>query len=236
MVKRKDTKTRLLDVAEEMFAQKGYADTSMRSLTGKAGANLAAVNYHFGSKEGLLQAVLERRLLPLNHIRRGRLEATMRGASEAGRLPDVRDLLRAFIEPTLILRRSGRGSRAFIIVISRGLSEPDPMVRATFVKLVLPILQYFNECLAVALPQLPPRELFYRFHFCMGAMAHVLHGMDKKEFFCPDMAQDDMETVLDMMLHFLAAGMESSALPGISAGTSCVWPGQEQALPGHHDQ
>jgi len=224
-VKRKNTKTRLLDVAEEMFAQKGYADTSMRALTGKAGANLAAVNYHFGSKEGLLQAVLERRLLPLNLIRREGLEAVMHRANEAVQLPHVRDLLQAFIEPALTLRKSGRGARAFIVIISRGISEPDPMVRATFINLVLPILRYFNECLAAALPHLSPRELFWRFHFCMGAMTHVLHGMDKHEMFPPEMVPDDAGIVVEMLLHFLTAGMEvapSPGLPATNAGCHCL--------------
>ncbi len=224
-MRRKNTKTKLLDVAEEMFSRKGYADTSMRALTGKAGANLAAVNYDFGSKEGLLQAVLERRLLPLNLIRREGLEAVMHRANEAGQLPQVRDLLQAFIEPTLILRRSGRGARAFIIIISRGISEPDPMVRATFINLVLPTFRYFNECLAAALPQLSPRELFWRFHFCMGAMAHVLHGMDKHEMFPREMVPDDAGIVVEMLLHFLTAGMEgapASGLPAPDAGCPCL--------------
>src|SRR5437762_5155319 len=64
-----DTKSRILDVAEHLFMEHGFEATSLRSLTSSAGVNLAAVNYHFGSKEELFQAVLTRRLDPMNQER-----------------------------------------------------------------------------------------------------------------------------------------------------------------------
>ena len=57
------TRSSLLDAAEALFAEHGFADTSVRSITESAGANVAAINYHFGSKLGLVKAVLARRVL-----------------------------------------------------------------------------------------------------------------------------------------------------------------------------
>ena len=70
-----DTKKRILDTAEGLFAEHGFPATSMRDITNAAGVNLAAINYHFGSKESLLIAVLQRRTLPINIARLSRLDA-----------------------------------------------------------------------------------------------------------------------------------------------------------------
>ena len=84
-----DTKERILDVAEHLFADSGFTATSLRDITSAAGVNLASVNYHFGSKEGLLSAVLHRRIGPLNERRLARLDEierfTARTRPERGR-------------------------------------------------------------------------------------------------------------------------------------------------------
>ena len=88
------TQTTILDAAEALFAETGFAATSLRELTAKAGANLAAVSYHFGSKEGLAIAVLKRRMDPINAERRARLDALPAQ-------PSVEAIVRAFVEPLL---------------------------------------------------------------------------------------------------------------------------------------
>jgi AcrR family transcriptional regulator len=205
-----DTKNELLNAAEELFALQGYHTTSLRAITGKAKANLAAVNYHFGSKEALLRAVIERRLLPLNWLRRSRLEGVMADAAAADKRPETRRLLAAFVEPTLSFRSSGRGARAFIILISRGLGEPDPTVRSIFIHAIQPLFAYFAECLAVALPMLPAREIFWRVHFMVGSLAHIMHGLDKEQMFPREMIPQDPKELVEMLLTFLAAGMEAT--------------------------
>lgn len=206
-----NTKKQLLDVAEELFALKGYANTSLRAITGRAGVNLAAVSYHFGSKEGLMEAVLERRLLPLNHLRRKRLEEMMAKAAAEGRAPSPAEVLRAFVEPTLAFSNSGSGARSFICLISRALSDPDPTVRAHFLKHIRPLFEFFSQCLAAALPGLDQCKLFWRTHFILGSLAHVLHGLDKPELFPPEMIPDTPGAVADLLVAFLAAGVEAQA-------------------------
>ena len=110
-----DTKSRILDTAEMLFARNGYHLTSLRSLTSQARVNLAAVNYHFGSKEALLRAIIERRLLPLNQIRTEKLSAALQTARQNNQPPKTETLLRAFIEPTLAFRHSGAGAEKFCL-------------------------------------------------------------------------------------------------------------------------
>ena len=106
----KDTKQKILDAAEELFAREGYAATSLRKVTDLAGVNLAGVNYHFGSKEGLLEAVITRRIDPLNERRKKQLDAVLTRAQQQRVPPTPRDVWRALVEPTLQLRELGSGA------------------------------------------------------------------------------------------------------------------------------
>src|SRR5512140_1906730 len=94
-----ETRTRILDAAEELFMQHGFEGTSMRLLTGKAGVNLAAVNYHFGSKHALIEAVFRRRLDPMNAARIAELDKLE--ADCAGRPSTPEAIIRAFLAPSL---------------------------------------------------------------------------------------------------------------------------------------
>jgi len=98
-----DTKTRILDAAELLFMEHGFEATSLRSLTSAASVNLAAVNYHFGSKEELFQAVLTRRLDPMNQERIDLLERVEREA--AGKQVSCEKILSAMLIPALRLAR-----------------------------------------------------------------------------------------------------------------------------------
>src|ERR1700675_3517531 len=101
-----DTKTRILDAAELLFMEHGFEATSLRSLTSAAGVNLAAVNYHFGSKEELFEAVLTRRLDPMNQERIELLTRVEREAS--GRALSCEKILFAMLIPALRLARDER--------------------------------------------------------------------------------------------------------------------------------
>ena len=117
-----DTKIRLLDAAESLFSHQGFSNTSLRAITTKAKANLAAANYHFGSKEALLTAVLERRLLPLNQQRSDRIDEVLSAAAAAERAPGTEELVRAFVEPTFEFRRNKNGSSEFISIVQAAVS------------------------------------------------------------------------------------------------------------------
>lgn len=206
-----DTKQRMLDAAEKLFAHKGFQGTSLRSITGEAKVNLAAVNYHFGTKESLLEAVLERRLIPLNKVRRERMEKVRDESRQQGRKPLVKDLLTAFIEPTLQFRESTPGADEFITLVSRSFSDPDDTVRKVFMKLVSPMFKLIFETFHEALPELPENVLLWRLHFMFGAFSHTMHicgGMFDTDLIKFPL-ETDTNTIITMFIPFITAGMEA---------------------------
>ena len=94
-----DTKQKILDTSEKLFATQGYSVTSLRSITSEAGVNLASINYHFKSKEGLLMAVLRRRIDPMNRERLAMLDA-LETAGNHG----VEPTIRAMLEPAFRMK------------------------------------------------------------------------------------------------------------------------------------
>lgn len=205
-----DTKTRIMNAAEQLFARDGFHITSLRTLTELANVNLAAVNYHFGSKEGLLQAVVDRRLQPLDKIRQRKLRAVLSDADAKGVEPTAKDLLRAFIEPTLEFRNSGPGAKDFLALIGRSLSEPDETVRNYFIKQVLPIFALLYKGLQRALPHLPDTLLITRLQFTMGAMSHVMCSNARPGQQIPGFPQPLSDTQLaDALINFVTTGLEA---------------------------
>ncbi len=205
-----DTKEKILDTAEKLFAKKGFHSTSLRLITKEAGVNLAAVNYHFGSKESLLEAVFERRLNPLNSIRRKRLKEIRDNAGKTGTLPSVEDVLRAVIEPTLKFKASGKGAENFIALVGRSMVEPNETVLRIFQNRIRPLFLLCFEILCEALPNMPKETIFLKTHFSVGAMSHIMCERGKMEVL-PDGINpvQDMDNVIDLLVRFVTAGMES---------------------------
>src|SRR5262245_47010693 len=103
-----DTKQRILDSAERLFADRGFAATSLRTIIADAKVNLAAIHYHFHSKEALFDAVIARRLEPINRDRLAMLEACERAAGD--RPPKLESVLYAFVEPALRMGADPEGA------------------------------------------------------------------------------------------------------------------------------
>jgi len=175
-----------------------------------AGVNLAAVNYHFGSKEALLEAVFERRLIPLNQIRSDKLEQIRDEAVEKGKRPSTKKVLQAFIEPTLRFKESESGTEDFIALVGRSFTDPDDTVRRIFFRLIGPIFELLFETLRDALPELPENLLYWRLHFVLGSLAHTMH-MSCCDKFLPAHFSDGCgnESLLSMLIPFVTAGMEA---------------------------
>lgn len=170
-----DTKDTLLDAAEHLFAEQGFGATSLRQLTARAGVNLAAVNYHFGSKEELAREVLRRRIEPINRERRQRLDHMCRPAC-------IEEIVRAFIEPALRQQDADPGavaeSRAAGLcrVFGRISVEQPPFLREFFAEQFGELGQRFIAMLKEAAPGVPAETLWWRLHFTVGAMAHTLQN------------------------------------------------------------
>lgn len=206
-----DTKTRILDAAEQLFMEHGFEATSLRSLTAAAGVNLAAVNYHFGSKEELFQAVLTRRLDPMNQERIDRLEKLER---EAGaKALSCERILAAMLVPALRLARDEeRGGKNFLRLLGRAYADPAPFIRHFLSAQYAGMIGRYKEAFARALPHLTRQELTWRLHFVMGALSYTLAGTDALKLFAQvagDRDVDDDELVLQRLAPFLVAGLKA---------------------------
>ena len=205
-----DTKQRILSAAEHHFARDGYHATSLRSITATAKVNLAAVNYHFGSKEALLEAVIERRLSPLNESRLGQLEALLSQAEQPGELPACRDILRTFIEPTLHLRQQGSETEDFVALIGRILAEPRGIAMSIFMHHMEPLMERLFQALCLSLPELSRETLFWRLHFAIGSLSHVMRCHERHAMVPEELSVDlPVEDLVDLFLDFATAGMEA---------------------------
>ncbi len=206
-----DTKQRILNAAEHHFARDGYHATSLRGITTAAKANLAAVNYHFGSKESLLEAVIERRLNPLNKVRLGQLEALLKKTGQLGEVPVCRDVLRTFIEPTLRLRLQGSDSEDFVALIGRILAEPRGVAMTIFMAHMEPLMNRLFQALSLSLPGLSRQTLFWRVHFALGSLSHIMRCHERHAMVPEDVSIDmDVGDLIELFLDFTTAGMEGS--------------------------
>lgn len=204
------TQTTILDAAEAMFAEAGFAATSLRELTARAGANLAAVSYHFGSKEGLAVAVLRRRMDPINAERRARLDAL------ANR-PTVEAIVRAFVEPLL---RPGvvhdaapvRPGSGFCRLVGRLMVEQPPFLRDFLAEQFRELGWRFCGALQQALPGCDEATLWWRLHFLVGAIAHTLQNAATLRHLSDGLCRDDdVDAVVEQLVQFAANGMQSKA-------------------------
>ncbi|GAB6909276.1 putative Transcriptional regulator, TetR family [Desulfosarcina cetonica] len=209
--KGQDTKTRILTMAETLFAQNGFRQTTISQLARRAGVNQAAVNYHFGSKAGLIEQVLERRLQPIHHVRMQRLEAIRAATTQRGATPDVAEVLRAFIEPAFCLTQGADGGRNFLLIASRVMVEPDEAIRALFLRHFRPAFILLFTLMQKSLGGMPENELLWRMHFVVGALGHAMrvHGtvMPPADLFPADRSVD---TMVRSLVAFLTAGMGAS--------------------------
>jgi len=203
-----ETRTRILDVAEELFMLHGFEGTSMRLLTSRASVNLAAVNYHFGSKDALIEALFRRRLDPMNA---SRLEALERLEAEADGQPLAPEaIIRAFIQPGLKLMEDARGGgRNFIRLLGRTYTEPAKPIRALIGQLYAPTMARYKAALERALPQMPVEELVWRMHFMFGTLSYTLAATDAVQLIAGCKPEDryDARLLEERLAAFLSAGL-----------------------------
>jgi AcrR family transcriptional regulator len=196
-----DTKQKILDTAERLFGERGYDATSLRQIIAEAGVNLAAVHYHFGSKEELLDEVVVRRVGPINAARMANLDLL----EAAGGSPAVEKVLEAFLLPTA---EAANRNPQVVKLMGRILAEG--LMPSMLEKHFRVPAGRFLGALRKALPDLPEDELLWRVHFMAGAMAHTM--CRPLEF--PRIAGEpgDFQTRMERLVTFLSAGFRAPAL------------------------
>jgi AcrR family transcriptional regulator len=205
-----DTKTRILDTAERLFADRGYGSTSLRNITTAAGVNLAAIHYHFHSKDVLLENVITRRSDVVNQRRLEMLER-FRQEAAGGPVPLER-LLQAFLAPSFDwVRESGEAGVRFARLMGR-LHAEGGIPHKLMVSKFGPVVEVFHTALQESLPGLPSQELWWRIHFAIGAMAHTLRWSQQMELIPGDApTPPDTELTLGRLISFLSGGFRVPA-------------------------
>ncbi len=219
-----DTKERLLDAAEQLFAERGFGGASMRAVTKAAGSAVSAANYHFGSKEELLAAVLRRRLQPVNQ---SRIEALDRLQAEAG--PDgsvpIEALFDAFYRPSFERMSEARvqGTSAMPRqVVARLYTEPPELVQPLRAELFGEVNERFLAAFARTFPAMSERKLRLLQHLAVASMVHVLAGQLEDELtheLEADAAAGEAahEPLLQAVIAHSAAGARALAAAGEGA-------------------
>jgi len=202
------TVDRILDTAEVLFAQKGFAETSLRAITSKAGVNLAAVNYHFGSKEALIQAVFERFLTPFSAALGAKLDEM-----ETTGTPDTPENVLGIVFRLALGTHPEDPQRAaiFFRLSGQAYSQPQGHLRDYLHKHYGAVFKRLQEHLQRAVPSVPPMELFWRVQFSLGAVIFTLSGMQSLQAISKADFDLDVSTadITRRLLPFLVGGIQA---------------------------
>ncbi|MFC7300236.1 TetR/AcrR family transcriptional regulator [Cognatiluteimonas weifangensis] len=198
------TKDRILGAAEELFAQHGFAGTSLRQVTTRADVNIAAVNYHFGSKENLVNEVFRRRMDEMSARRLAQLQAALQ--QHPGELEPV---LAAFVEPALAMARDRQGGGAFIRVIARAYAEKNDSLRKFLSDRYGHVLRAFAKAIAGCVPGLGKEQLYWRLDFLSGALTYAMadFGLIKRPAGLSEAAH--RERAARELIRFASAGLKA---------------------------
>ena len=198
------TKAQVLTAAERLFALHGFQNVSVRDITTEAGVNLASVNYHFGSKDALLFEIFRRRTAELN---RDRARMLHEASDRHGGKPPVREILRALFEPPLRWSTPENDRRISVQFIIRARSEGTEAMREVL-RTDVSHLRRFADALLAARPELPPEDVYWRLHFCLGMIHNNRFAeFDRLHHLSEGLTREgDIEAFLTRMLDFAEAG------------------------------
>lgn len=198
------TKDRILGAAEELFAQFGFTGTSLRQVTSRADVNIAAVNYHFGSKENLVNEVFRRRMDDMSNRRLSALKATVEQSPG-----ELEPILAAFVEPALAIAQDKHGGAAFVRMVARAYAEKNDSLRRFLSDHYGHVLREFAKAIAAAVPSLSKEELYWRLDFLAGALTYAMadFGLIKRPAGVTEAAH--RERAARELIRFAAAGFKS---------------------------
>jgi AcrR family transcriptional regulator len=201
------SRERLLDAAEHLFANHGFSATSVREITSAAHSHLSAVNYHFGSKEKLIVALLRRAIQPLNEERFRLLDERRRHHGEKP-IP-LAEALETMLRPCLALSFDPQRAQIFQL-LERCMSENGNFIQEIMETEWLPVVNRYMEEFRRTLPHLSEEEIFWRVHFTVGAMVHTAgHAQDLK-ILSQGRCALDFEPTLKRIIHYACAGIEAA--------------------------
>ena len=201
-----DTKTKILNAAELLFADKGFTGTSLREITSIAEVNLAAVNYHFGSKKELIKALMKRYLDELTPSLVKSLEEILESTEEK----NLEDVFSAFVDPLLSLNElRENGTSNFLQLLGHSYTDSQGFLRWFITTNYPDIIDNFTAAVHKVYPELSTEEIFWRLHFTMGTAVFTMSSTEA----LIDIASNDFGLTLDVadvikrIIPYVAAGV-----------------------------
>ena len=214
-----NARERLLDAAEQLFADYGFNGVSVRTIVDRAKVNLGAIPYYFGTKENLFKEVFYRRAIPLQAER----EALLRGLQTSSRKPTVEDVLWALLEPAF---RAARGNEAFRRLLGRASMDPTPEVSKLLAEIYTPDFTVVPRHLRAVCPHLTPGEFYWRLNCLYGVMLFVLADTGKIQTLAgKTFDTSSPEVALRYVIPFLAAGLRAPGRKRMSTHRKRPKPG-----------
>ena len=207
------TRERILDAAEQLFAERGFYGVSVRDITGAAEVDVALASYHFGNKQGLLEAVFVRRADDLNAERIARLDAVL-AAAKSRRPPRLEDVIDAFTHP--LLDRSSRGSpgwKSYFALIAEVNNSPE-FGGVLMSRYFDPVVEKFIAAIRLALPGCDDRDLYWAYHFLSGALTLTFAETGRIDKLSGGACRSsDLESVHQRLVPYCAAGFRALCAP-----------------------
>jgi len=205
------TRDRILDAAEHLFAARGFHGCSIRDITGEAEVDVALANYHFGSKQGLLEAVFARRAEDLNAERLARLDAVL--AASGRRTPSLEAIIDAFTHP--LLDRSTRGSagwKSYFALIAEVNNSPE-FGGILMTRHFDPVVQRFIAAIRLALPGSAERDIYWAYQFLSGALTLTFAETGRIDKLSAGACRSsDLDSVHERLVPYCAAGFRALCL------------------------
>ncbi|MCG8670341.1 MAG: TetR/AcrR family transcriptional regulator [Pseudomonadales bacterium] len=215
----KDTVERILDAAEALFAERGFAETSLRTITSTAGVNLAAVNYHFGSKKALIQAIFVRYLDPLADA----VTEELNQAEADDKSLAISDLLMLLTRSVYKVHgHSARRITGFMRLLGLAYTQSQGHLRGYLGERYGSVFKRFVGLLRPACPELSDIDLFWNTHFALGAAVFTLSNQQALAAMLESDTgvNTDINQVVNRLIPFMTSGIKSHQDPASAQGAA----------------
>jgi AcrR family transcriptional regulator len=216
-----ETRSRILDYAEKLFAAQGFHGTSLREVAQAAELRQSLVQYHFKSKFDLYRAVYERRALPINHDRLTRLEA-IQGKAANGEPPSSEEIIRALVESTVVTARDRKtGGESYAEFVAQIINNPQEHARRISREFMDSMAKTTLRLLRAAIPEIASDELAWCYVFAIGAMVSAIARTGRVRLLSDGACDpDDVERIVSLLVPFIDGGMHAVALSSIKRETT----------------
>jgi len=203
-----ETRERVLEVAERLFAERGLDAVSIRDIVAAAGAHLGAINYHFGTKDRLIEAVFERRLVPSAQEQLRALQAVEQSAGDGP--PQLEAVLEAIFRPVVHgAMEPKRGGATFGKLMARSLVDPNPVMEKVMHGHFTAVVKRVDAALLRAMPNLTPEDVSWRMHLLMGGLHQSLLLLGRRPPPGAPAFRLDPETYIRRFVAFAAAAFRA---------------------------